>query len=281
MTRDLKNNKWLQWFNFGLLIMFCTLVLFGESSYAQSKQYSRKKSVKKSVKSKTKKKTSDKLDITGLEKKYWAPKDTDFTVVQNRTYTKKNKYVVSLMYGVPINDPYNQGYALSLTGNYFFSERSGVQVSYQEYDLRDGELIDAFLGAPGNTTSLKPDYGRIKSQIQVGYTYVPVYAKVSVLGKKIVYLDMAITPHIGTVSYDQLFRVGVTPNFRTETSSQSSISYGVDITQYIFIGRHIALRADLKNTFFKEEILDYVTGNPKRSRTTNATLFTFGVSFYF
>jgi hypothetical protein len=31
---------------------------------------------------------SEKVDVTDLEKKYWASKDTDFSVVQNRVYSK-------------------------------------------------------------------------------------------------------------------------------------------------------------------------------------------------
>ncbi len=40
-------------------------------------------------------KADDKVDISDLESKYWAPKDTDFSVVQNRTYSKDNRFMIA------------------------------------------------------------------------------------------------------------------------------------------------------------------------------------------
>lgn len=277
-------SKTLQTLNLSLFVILCVILFVGEGAVAQSTQYKRKSSAK-SKKAATAKKASKngKLDISGLEQKYWAPKDTDFSVVQNRTFTKANKYVVSLQYGMPVNDPYNDGNATTLTGNYFFNERHGVQVSYSKFNLSDSNLIDAFLGIPGNVSTLKPDFGRVNSQIQVGYTWVPIYAKVSMLGKKIIYLDMAITPHIGTTSYKQLYRAGTNPNYYEASQDQSAFSYGFDITQYFFFSKWLAVRADLRNTFYTEDVLFYTQGTPavRRSKTTNTTLFTVGASFYF
>src|SRR5690349_4976024 len=45
---------------------------------------------------------SEKLDVSDLENKYWAPKDTDFSVVQNRTYTKEHKLFLSGEFGPDI-----------------------------------------------------------------------------------------------------------------------------------------------------------------------------------
>src|SRR3954454_2812075 len=54
---------------------------------------------------------SDKVDVTELEKKYWAPKDTDFSVVQNRTYSKQGKFAISALYGLHIDDDFSKGSA--------------------------------------------------------------------------------------------------------------------------------------------------------------------------
>ena len=54
-------------------------------------------------------KGGDKLDLKKLEDKYWAAKDTDFSVVQNRTYTKEGRAFLSLSYGPLMNDPYSYG----------------------------------------------------------------------------------------------------------------------------------------------------------------------------
>lgn len=277
-------SKQLKWVNLALFFVMCAVLMWGETSKAQSNQYKRKATKSKAATpAEGKKSKSGKLDISDLEQKYWAPKDTDFTVVQNRTFTKAKKFVGSLQYGMPINDPYNSGNAISFTGNYFFDERKGIQVTYSDYNLSDGDLVGAFEGIPGNTSAAKPDYGRVNSEFHIGYTWVPVYAKVSLLGKKIVYLDMAITPHIGQTSYKQLYRSQSAPTVVESSIDKTATSYGFDITQFFFFSKNFAARADIRNTFFSEDILEYTTATPtvKRTRTTNSTLFTIGVSYYF
>src|SRR5665213_1189165 len=49
----------------------------------------------------------EKVDISDLENKYWAPKDTDFSVVQNRTYSKEHRWFFSAQYGIPVSDSYS------------------------------------------------------------------------------------------------------------------------------------------------------------------------------
>src|SRR5690349_4425346 len=108
-------------FLYGILAAFA-LFLISSVSFGQSDQYKREKPAAKKEDSKkdagkpgapaapgTAAKPddkSDKLDISDLEQKYWAPKDTDFSVVQNRTYTKAGKLGVSLMTGPIINDTF-------------------------------------------------------------------------------------------------------------------------------------------------------------------------------
>src|SRR5687768_12565721 len=66
---------------------------------------------------------SDKLDVQKLEQKYWSAKDDDFTVVQNRTFSKAKRWYLNTAYGVPINDPFSTGSILGLNVGYYFTER--------------------------------------------------------------------------------------------------------------------------------------------------------------
>src|SRR4051812_27159079 len=75
-------------------------------------------------------KKDDKVDISDLENKYWAPKDTDFSVVQNRTYTKDKRFFGTLHFGRPVNDQWSSGNVFGVSGNYFWSERFGVQATW-------------------------------------------------------------------------------------------------------------------------------------------------------
>ena len=264
-----------------LSLLVCGQVgLSAIDAQAQSAQYKRPKKApvakeKTKVKGGAKsKQNSDKLDITDLENKYWAPKDTDFSVVQSRTYSKKEKFAFSLMGGLLVNDSYSTGTVLSFSGSYYFSERSGVEISYITTDSKNNDMTEAFKNQPGS--GILPDHGKIQSYYGIGYNWVPVYAKMSVLGKKIVYFDMAVTPGIGMTQYEQQMQDG--------NINKSALTLSLDLTQYFFFSKHFALRADLKNRWFAEEVIGYAgtnKGTVIRNNTSNTSQFTVGATFYF
>lgn len=216
---------------------------------------------------------SEKLDIKELEEKYWAPKDTDFTVVQNRTYTKAKRAAVSLTYGPAVNDVYSSGYVLGLFGSYYFDERYGVELTYQKGGLSDSDATNAFkkLSSGG---PVAPDFNRPEVYYGVGFNWVPFYAKMSVLGTKIIYFDMQITPHIGMSSYDQQDDTG-------RSNTKSAFSYGVDITQYFFVHKNFAIRATLHSRWYNEDIVAYQGGAPLRSDSGVVQDFFMGVTYFF
>ena len=220
---------------------------------------------------------TDKLDISDLQNKYWAPKDTDFSVVQNRTYSKEGRFFITPQWGRPISDRWSEGNAFGVTGNYFWSERFGVQASYLKADLHDNAPAKAL--AAGYGSGVQPDHNRLSSYYGVGLNIVPFYAKMSFWGKKIIYFDMAIAPTIGMTTYDQVLQTG--------NQSQGSFTYGVDVTQYFFFSNHFAVRADLKNQFYGADIARFktsngvATGQTVKSETAQDTLFLLGFSFFY
>lgn len=218
---------------------------------------------------------NDKVDISDLENKYWAPKDTDFTVVQNRTYSKTKKISLTPQWGRLINDPYSDGNLYGLTANYFWSERMGVQFNWYRANLHNNQNV-ADLATLASTTGAAPNHGKTSSYYGVGYTVVPFYAKMSFWTKKIIYFDMAFTPHIGLTEYEQQVESG--------NKSKSAFTYGIDITQYFFFSRWLAIRADLRNQWRSEEILKYRgagMGDKVKDKVQQDTMFFVGPMFYF
>lgn len=263
-------------------LLLAIVLCFGIEAFAQSSKYQRaekkpqKTEATKDKKNPTDEKSkSDKLDISGLEDKYWAPKDTDFTVVQNRTFSKDKKYGISLLAGPVINDNFSEGIDVSLTANYFFSERHGIELSYIHSDMKDNQTTTAFKETIASGSGITPDHSKTSSYIGIGYNFVPIYSKVSFLDRKILYFDMAVTPTLGIVKYDQQLR----PD-QGSVKSKTSISFGFDITQYLFINKYIALRADIKNRWYKEELLNFRTGNKIKNQTTQATVFLIGATVF-
>lgn len=217
---------------------------------------------------------SEKLDISDLEKKYWAPKDTDFTVVQNRNYTKAGKFALSGLVGPIVNDAFNEGNNYAVSVNYYLDERYGFEGMFISSDLKNSDVTSTFIaGLGGGSTA--PDFNRPVSYYGVGFNWVPFYAKMSFLGKKIIYFDMQVTPHLGMSSYEQQNTFG---NGSTESGV---FSYGLDVTQYFFFSKNLAVRANLHNRWYNEDIVYYKTDAPRRSDTTNITNFLMGVTFFF
>lgn len=220
-------------------------------------------------------KSDDKVDISDIENKYWAPKDTDFSVVQNRTYTKEKKYSFSLLYGPLINETFSEGKSFAMTMNYFYSERNGIQFTFEHVDSHDSSATRGFIDQGGG-----PNYGRVNTYYGIGYNFVPFYAKMSVLGKRIIYFDMAFTPNLGLTKYDQLTN-------SLGNSGKTSLTYGFDISQMFFLDRWFALRVDLKQRWFKEEVLKYQSdpgvpeGSVLRTKMQDNTLLLFGAMFFF
>jgi hypothetical protein len=99
----------------------------------------------------------------------------------------------------------------------------------------------------------------------------------SVLNSRIIYFDMAISPGIGLVSYEQQLDTG--------SAAQTTPALTLDITQSFFLNRWFALRFDYKTRWYQEDVVTYhpVTGTPRATasdlNTTN--LFMLGVTFFY
>lgn len=212
--------------------------------------------------------SDDKVDVTDLEKKYWASKDTDFSVVQNRLYTKANRFALSLQYGTLINDQWSDAPTLSGSLGYYFSERFGIEGHYQQTNSSDNKALSNLKAQSGTA-----NHGKIKGYQGLSVNWVPFYAKMSVLNGAIMYFDMAISPTIGMTTYDQQIVTG--------NRSQTAPTIGIDVTQSFFFNKYAAVRVDYKNRWFQEEIMRYSTGASLNKETSQTSILLFGLTLYY
>ncbi len=218
---------------------------------------------------------SDKLDVSDLEKKYWAAKDTDFNVVQNRTYTKAGRYAISLGFGPLLNDSWSEAVALNASASYYFSDRYGAELMYSYTDTKNSASTDRLISQGG-----VPNHGKVKTYIGGAFNWVPIYAKMSVMNKSIIYFDMSFSPTLGMTTYEQQTEDGG----RRKTSP----TIGIDITQHFFLSKFFALRGDFKNRWYQEDIAAYrnstAASYPDRkidSSFSRTSEIIFGATFYF
>lgn len=184
---------------------------------------------------------TDKIDVGNLEQKYWSAKDDDFTVVQNRTYTKNKKIFISLMSGRIVNDGFVEGSPNSYSIGYFFNEKNGLSLDATQFSTHENSVTKQFVTRYGTA----PAYNKPLNTYSLTYMWSPIYAKVSLLEKKILYLDLSIGAHIGITKYQNMTFDGGSIN--------STPHYGLDISQLWFLSRSLALRFDVRNTWSKQK----------------------------
>lgn len=224
--------------------------------------------------------TNDKLDIKKLEEKYWAAKDEDFAVVQNRRYTKAERFFLSASSGVPFNDPYSSGTLFSGSLGYYFNERWGLDVTYTSANLSDNDSVTQFKNSYGAV----PDHNVFKSSYFLSGNIVPFYAKMSMMDKAIIYFDMGASVGVGMIDYD------ITQKEGPITKNTPAAKLG--IYQQIFFSEHFAIRVDLINTWSNQDKAKYyapgttVNGQPVTgardlgNKMINDTSLTIGLTYW-
>ncbi len=216
---------------------------------------------------------SDRLDVTDIERKYWAAKDTDFSVVQNRTYSKAGRFALSAAYGVMVNDPYSEAINLSGTMNYYFSERMGLEINYTQSNPNNNKSVESYKTLDG---AVFPSHGKVMSFYGAYLNWVPFYAKMSVLNSKIIYFDMAFSPGVGMTQYEAQILSGPV--------KKSSPTLAFDVSQHFFISKNLAFRVDYKNRWFQEEIYfgsGVAMGQKVKTEMTQTSSLLFGATVFF
>jgi len=218
-------------------------------------------------------KDSDKVDLKKLEDKYWAAKDDDFAVVQNRAYPKAKRFYASLLYGPAINDGFENGNLASLSLGWYLNERWGFEFNYTKANMSFNGTTNYFLDRYGTIA----DHNRLESSKTLLATFVPFYAKMSFMDTRIVYFDIAISAGLGVTDYSMLMKEG--------NEKKSGTHYAVNVTQHLFINETFALRLDFTNKFTSEQRSRYeLTGSQTErslgSKMINDSALLFGITLF-
>ncbi len=269
--------KDFKFFVFTVALAMMLLLSLGDA-FAQSDKYQRpgKKSAETAVpvkaapaSDKTKPEAkSDKVDIQEIENQYWQQKDQDFHVVQNRRYTKEKRYYLSPTAGILINDSFTKGQAFGLSGGYYLSEQNGFEVSYLHYNTDNSKTTDEIFGLNG-----APAYNKLNRQITATYNWMPIYGKVSIFDKSIIYFDMGINIGLGLTTYEKQLEAG--------NQEKSSVTLVADITQQFFIKDSLAIRFDIRNRFYKEEREKYRNSTGTSDDIEHSLSAAIGIVYYF
>ncbi len=212
---------------------------------------------------------SDKVDLKKLEEKYWSAKDSDYSVIQNRAYPKDKRFYVTLGYGPLMNDLYSVGRMTDVSIGYYFSERMGVEFSYEKGVLADNDGVTKYR----NDYGVQVDYDRFTESKNLMFIIVPFYAKMSFWDTSILYFDMQFGIGAGQASYDIIRKTG------NESMTATDIEF--DVTQQVFFHRHAAIRFDIKNKWYDQTRKNYNTGADLGKNKAQDTTILLGLTLFY
>lgn len=223
--------------------------------------------------------SSDKVDLKKLEDKYWSAKDEDYGVIQNRTYSKAEKFYGSLVWGTLINDPFAEAKPVGGMLGYYFTEDFGVELTYLNHDSKKNETVQKLNSV---NVAVSPNYNLVKNAMSASLTYTPFYAKMAFMNKAILYFDMGFTAGVGMTTYDQVS----TPSqgAAEQLNSKSAPHFELGFMQQLFVSKNVAFRLDLKNTFYSQKVVPYQsnfnTTTGEETKSANDTTLTFGLTLF-
>lgn len=228
--------------------------------------------------------TSDKVDLKKLEEKYWSAKDEDYSVIQNRLYSKAGRIYVSGVYGTLVNDPFAKSNVFGGHLGYYFTEDFGVEASYLGMNATKSDSVSKFNTLAAN---ISPNYNLPSNAVTVSATYTPFYAKMAFMNTSILYFDMGFTLGAGMTSYNQVIRSrdNMGNDMGEGKIGQSAPHVELGVMQQLFLSKYFAVRLDLKNSFYTEKIITYDAGisgvRSEESNTKNNTMLTLGMTLFF
>jgi outer membrane beta-barrel protein len=208
------------------------------------------------------------IEVEKLKQKYWASGDeSEIGVVQNRLYSKARRFHLGVSGGVIINDPFLSTKSYGVSTGYHFSEFIGFNLMGWRTPTGKSSALDAFEAPP--RTGAQANTNPPKSYLGAELTFSPIYGKLSVLGKSILYYDFHI-----------LVGAGVT---KTETGNYSTGHLGLG--QRFYLNKHFNIRVDYRSMVYKETIKEKVIaaklGEPVGQRTAWNHSISFGLEWMF
>ena len=210
----------------------------------------------------------EKIDVDKLQEKYWAQgKEAEMGVVQNRRYSKVNRFDLGFQSGILSSDPFLSTHASGLTLGYSFTETWGVR-SIAWKAIAAGSSARRALEQTGKKASTNEPEGYAGAEA----VFSPIYGKLSVLGKSIIHYDFHL-----------LGGVGVT--FLENPSYPSGLTGHAGVGQQMFLRRNLAMQVDYRMMVYREHLREKEIpsrlGEDLGARTNFTHAITLGVNWFF
>jgi len=129
---------------------------------------------------------AEQVDISDLENDYWRPNKDELEVVQNRRFQKAGRFEVAAHFGLLQGQDFENEKSLGGSLTYNLNDEWFLEASHHRFMSEDNDFVKAI----GARYGFRPDFNRELHQtaLQIGWT--PIYAKFSLLGRKISHFEL-------------------------------------------------------------------------------------------
>jgi outer membrane beta-barrel protein len=207
------------------------------------------------------------VDISDLEEDYWRPNKDELEVVQNRRFEKKGRFELGIHYGVYQGEDFETSHSVGVSGTYNITNMWFVEASYHRISNRDSDFLTSVQKQYGFT----PNFNREEKQAALQVGWVPIYAKFSLLGKKISHFEMFLAAGPGITK-----------------TLDNHLSGHLTVGNKFYITENLLFRLDWRMTRYKDKVnaksgsLSTANGGPgfyEQAETTHNIIFGLGWMF--
>ena len=208
---------------------------------------------------------AEEVKIEQIKQKYWAGGDeAQVGVVQNRAYSKANRFTLGVGGGVSFNDPFLSTKIIDTHFGYNFSEYFAIEVMYWKI-FASGSSAYGALRDSGKDANINPQ----KAYYGVEALWSIMYGKLSFMGQKIIYYDLHLTAGGGMMD--------------TETGKDPTGTVGLG--QRFYFSNNTSLRIDYRTQVYREKLVEKVIpqklGQDAGTRYNWGHVITVGIDFMF
>jgi outer membrane beta-barrel protein len=182
------------------------------------------------------------VDLKKVSQKYVSTQyEVELDVIQNRQFTKKNRFELTAL-GVSVSsDPFITTYSAGAILGYHFSEYFGARVLYWHDFSSKNAAWDAANGKGSYLNTVMP-----KSYMGAEFKFSPFYGKLSMLQKSILYYDFYALAGGGLRSLE--YNQAITPV--------------LGVGQQIFFNKHLSLTVEYRVMMYKQVVKEQLSSDP-------------------
>lgn len=208
--------------------------------------------------------SAEEVEVDRIRERYWAQgKDAEVSVVQNRIYSKRNKFELGISAGSLNGDPFLSSYTLGASLGFHFSEYFSIHGFGWKAFVSPSSALNTLQGDLNTTANTNEPRSFFGGEIRGSL----LYGKLSLSGLAILYFDAYLCGGAGSMS----------------TESGNNLAGFIGIGQQIHLSQLFSLNLDYRFLRYNETILGKTPANKGQNlgeRTNMGGVVTGSISIF-